>query len=196
VRAAGLLARFGSAPSSVQALVDEAVGAAADTTADTTISTAADGSQTVPPADPAPVSPVDPAPPNPVLMSTEDVGVLAAHVFSACRTANLSACAESIVTLTGLKDRATIDAAVRNASEIAGLCMAAKLPELTAQFVGDGLNPDQVRARLFDRVTQTQARVNSRQPVTGDTVVAAGGPKASSVYAARRASGKPYAKSL
>ncbi|WP_035546372.1 head maturation protease, ClpP-related [Burkholderia sp. 9120] len=186
VRAAGLLARFAAAPSSVQALVDAAV--------DTTVGNP--GSQVTPPVDPVAEPPVDPAPPNPEPPVTEDVGVLAAHVFSACRTAKLSACAESIVTLTGLKDRATIDAAVRNASEIAGLCMAAKLPELTAQFVGDGLNPDQVRARLFDRVTQAQPRVNSRQPVTGDTVVATGGPKASSIYAARKATGSSHAKSL
>ena len=184
--AAGLLARFRNPPEPVQALV------------------AAEGD--APPVDPpAHEPPVDdppppesatkptlpePAPPEPAV-THEEPGVLAAHVFNACRAANLSMCAESIVTLTALKDRATIDAAIRNATDIAGLCLAAKLPELTAQFVGDGLNPDQVRARLFDRVTQSQPRVNNRQqPVShdagGHTQGAAPGPKASSIYAARR----------
>ncbi|WP_035552134.1 head maturation protease, ClpP-related [Burkholderia sp. 9120] len=180
VRAAGLLARFPTAPSPVQALVDEALDPAAGKPE---------------PSPHQPEQPRIPTPdptPDPVAPEPESPGVLAAHVFSACRTANLSACAESIVTLTGLKDRATIDAAVRNASEIAGLCVAAKLPELTAQFVCDGLNADQVRARLFDRVTQAQPRVNSRQPNTGGSganggaVTLTAGPRASSIYAARK----------
>jgi ATP-dependent protease ClpP protease subunit len=179
--AAGLLARFRNPPEPVQALVE--------------------GDGDAPPVDPpaheppvedppAPTPPPEPAPLEPVT-AQEEPGVLAAHVFNACRAANLSMCAESIVTLTALKDRATIDAAIRNATDIAGLCLAAKLPELTAQFVGDGLNPDQVRARLFDRVTHSQPRVNNRQqPVLhdadGHTQGAAPGPKASSIYAARR----------
>ncbi|MFM0250645.1 head maturation protease, ClpP-related [Paraburkholderia sediminicola] len=187
-RSADLLARFQSAPSSVLALVEE--NAEPTTTPSET-----------PPSNPAeavePGSPPSPAPlnPNPVAVR-EEPGVLACHVFSACRAANLSACAESIVTLTALKDRATIDAAIRNAADIAGLCLAAKLPELTAQFVGDGLNPDQVRARLFDRVTQAQPRVNNRQqPVArdagGSAQASKPGLKASSVYAARKGTTKP-----
>ncbi|MDR6408511.1 UNVERIFIED_ORG: ATP-dependent Clp endopeptidase proteolytic subunit ClpP [Burkholderia sp. 1595] len=201
-RAADLLARFQSAPSSVQALVDG--------TDDTT--TTAETPPTVPtnptePTAPGPNPPPADDPPAPAPQDPEPVavqeepGVLAAHVFNACRAANLSMCAESIVTLTALKDRATIDAAIRNATDIAGLCLAAKLPELTAQFVSDGLNPDQVRARLFDRVTQSQPRVNNRQQpvphdtgrsVLGTTQGTTPGPKASSIYAAR----KGVAKSL
>ncbi|AXE92873.1 head maturation protease, ClpP-related [Paraburkholderia terricola] len=202
--AAGLLARFRNPPEPVQALV-EAEGDAPTADPSTADPSTADPSSADPPANDPPVgdppastppepSPPDPAPPEPV-PAPEEAGVLAAHVFNACRAANLSMCAENIVTLTALKDRATIDAAVRNATDIAGLCLAAKLPELTAQFVGDGLNPDQVRARLFDRVTQSQPRVNNRQQpvphaagrsVLGTTQGAAPGPKASSIYAARR----------
>ncbi|MDR6481569.1 head maturation protease, ClpP-related [Paraburkholderia terricola] len=188
--AAGLLARFKNSPEPVQALVE----AESDVpTADPPANDPPVGDPPVgdPPAPtpPEPSSP-DPAPPEPV-PAPEEPGVLAAHVFNACRAANLSMCAESIVTLTALKDRATIDAAIRNAADIAGLCLAAKLPELTAQFVGDGLNPDQVRARLFDRVTQTQPRVNNRQqPVLhdagGSMQGTTPGPKASSIYATRR----------
>ena len=199
MRAADLLARFQSAPSSVQALVDGAENAPGTTVQTQPITPAnppepvAPGSNPLPAIDPPSPAPQDPGP----AAVREDAGVLAAHVFSACRAANLSACAESVVTLTALKDRETIDAAIQNAADIAGLCLAAKLPELTAQFVGDGLNPDQVRARLFDRVTQAQPRVNSRQrPVSGDAGGSAQaskpGPRASSIYALR----KGVAKSL
>ncbi|MDR3386961.1 MAG: ATP-dependent Clp protease proteolytic subunit, partial [Rudaea sp.] len=191
VRAAGLLARFESAPSPVQALVDESLDEALNP--DPPVNPDPDTPTGNPPPDTKtltdPVPPIAPEPP----VQAESPGALAAHVFSACRAVNLSACAESIVTITALKDRTTIDAAIRNASDIAGLCFAAKLPELTAQFVADGLNPDQVRARLFDRVTQAQERVNSRQPPlsndagTSGSAVPPAGPKASSVYAARRA---------
>ncbi|MDR6485389.1 UNVERIFIED_ORG: ATP-dependent protease ClpP protease subunit [Burkholderia sp. 1988] len=188
--AAGLLARFRNPPEPVQALVE------GDGDAPPVDPPAHEPPVDDPPA-PEPATtptPPEPAPPEPVT-AQEEPGVLAAHVFNACRAANLSMCAESIVTLTALKDRTTIDAAIRNATDIAGLCLAAKLPELTAQFVGDGLNPDQVRARLFDRVTQSQPRVNNRQQpaphdagrtVLGTTQGATAGPKASSIYAARR----------
>ncbi|MDR6445586.1 ATP-dependent protease ClpP protease subunit [Paraburkholderia terricola] len=188
--AAGLLARFKNSPEPVQALV-EAEG-------DASSSPPADPPSNDPPGDPPAPIPPEPAPPaeNPPAPASQDPGpvavreepgVLAAHVFNACRAANVSMCAESIVTLTALKDRATIDAAIRNATDIAGLCLAAKLPELTARFVGDGLNPDQVRARLFDRVTQSQPRVNNRQqPAPKDAGRSSTGPKASSIYAARQ----------
>ncbi|WP_244744906.1 head maturation protease, ClpP-related [Paraburkholderia terricola] len=191
--AAGLLARFRNPPEPVQALV-EAEGDALPADPPTADPPANDPAVGDPPAS----TPPEPSPPDP---APEEPGVLAAHVFNACRAANLAMCAESIVTLTALKDRATIDAAIRNATDIAGLCLAAKLPELTAQFVGDGLNPDQVRARLFDRVTQNRPRVNNRQQpvphdagrsVLGTTQGATPGPKASSIYAAR----KGVAKSL
>lgn len=197
--AAGLLARFRNPPEPVQALVEadgDTPPAAAPAASDPPANDPPVGDPPVgdPPTDNPPAS--APQTPDPVV-PPEEPGVLAAHVFNACRAANLSMCAESIVTLTALKDRATIDAAIRNATDIAGLCLAARLPELTAQFVGDGLNPVQVRARLFDRVTQAQPRVNNRQqPVSGDAGRSmqgtSPGPKASSIYAAR----KGVAKSL
>ncbi|SHL20494.1 head maturation protease, ClpP-related [Paraburkholderia terricola] len=198
--AAGLLARFRNPPEPVQALV-EAEGDASSPPADPPSNDppvndppppippepAAPGLNPLPAENPPAPAPQDPGP----VAVREEPGVLAAHVFNACRAANLSMCAESIVTLTALKDRATIDAAIRNATDIAGLCLAAKLPELTAQFVGDGLNPDQVRARLFDRVTQSQPRVNNRQqPAPNDAGRSSTGPKASSIYAARQGATK------
>lgn len=167
-----LLARFAAVPDVVRALVDDELagppqpGAAPDT-----------------PPEPKPdPQPMPPAP---------DVSALASHVFAACRDARLSHCAEAIVTATGLKDRATIDTAIQQAADIAGICLAANVPELTAQFVAGGLTPDHVRARLFERVTASQSRINPRaQPATqNEPTAVANAPRAASIYAARK-SGK------
>ncbi|WP_175739618.1 head maturation protease, ClpP-related [Burkholderia ambifaria] len=135
---------------------------------------------------PAPQPKAKPAP-----QAGPDVAALASHVYAACRDARIEHCAEGIVLATGLRDRATVDAAIRNAQDIAGICLAASLTELTAGFVADGLTPDQVRARLFERVTASQKPINHRAaPVASqDAPVVANAPRAASIYAARK-SGK------
>ncbi|WP_175981416.1 head maturation protease, ClpP-related [Burkholderia sp. BCC1630] len=146
-----------------------------------------EGDGEVPPADPSPQPPQQPPQPP----ATLDVTALAAHVYATCRDARIEHCAEGIVLATGLRDRATVDAAIRSAQDIAGICLAASLTELTAGFVADGLSADQVRARLFERVTASQQRINHRAtPVASqDAPVVANAPRAASIYAARK-SGK------
>ncbi|MGC3025799.1 head maturation protease, ClpP-related [Burkholderia sp. DN3021] len=163
-----LLARFSAVPEVVRALVDAE-------------------EPTEPKVDPVPESKPDPQPVPPA----PGVSALASHVFAACRDASLSHCAEAIVTATGLKDRATVDAAIEQAADIAGICLAASVPDLTAQLVADGLTPDQVRARLFERVTASQTRINPRAQPTArnEPAVVANAPRAASIYAARK-SGK------
>ncbi|RKT99791.1 peptidase S14 [Burkholderia sp. Nafp2/4-1b] len=172
-----LLARFSAVPEVVRALVDE------DESSEPPQPDTPPNTQ--PNTPPEPNSEPQPVPPAP------DVTALASHVFAACRDARLSHCAEAIVTATGLKDRATVDVAIQQAADIAGICLAANVPELTAQFVADGLTPDHVRARLFERVTASQSRINPRaQPAAQDEPpVVANAPRAASIYAARK-SGK------
>ena len=162
--AARLAARFAAVPAEVMAALE--------------------GDGEVPPVN----LPADPTPQSP---ATPDVTALASHVYAACRDARIEHCAEGIVLATGLRDRATVDAAIRGAQDIAGICLAASLTELTAGFVSDGLTPDQVRARLFERVTASQKPINHRSvPVaTQDATVVANAPRAASIYAARK-SGK------
>ncbi|MBR8070196.1 Clp protease ClpP [Burkholderia cenocepacia] len=140
----------------------------------------------VPPVNP----PADLAPqPQPQPPAAPDVAALASHVYAACRDARIEHCAEGIVLATGLRDRTTVDAAIRNAQDIAGICLAASLTELTAGFVSDGLSPDQVRARLFERVTASQKPINNRQPGQSDpeTPQASGRVvRTGNIYAARR----------
>ncbi|MGX7004138.1 head maturation protease, ClpP-related [Caballeronia sp. KNU42] len=175
VRTAELVAKFKSTPTDLQASIDSAE------VPDPTV-----GGD---PPEPEPIDPPPPPPKDPVVLQ-EAPGVLAAHVFSACREAGLLSFAEGIVASTGLKDRATIDSAMVSAREISSLCAAAKLPELAAEFVATGLNTEQVRARLFDCVTnKSTTALNNRQPVV-DLQQQASGPHRTSIYAARRTGAK------
>ncbi|KVX53090.1 head maturation protease, ClpP-related [Burkholderia stagnalis] len=160
--AAPLLAQFSSVPEVVQAAID----AAGDP--------------------PAPV--VEPPAPTPPAPIAPDVGALATHVFNTLRDANLSDCAEGVIAATGLRDRDTVDRAIQNATEIAGICLAANQTDLTAQFVATGLTPDQARARLFDRLTASHQPVNGRPDPQTKPVPQAGGRsvRAAEIYAARR----------
>ncbi|WP_175926064.1 head maturation protease, ClpP-related [Burkholderia cepacia] len=162
--AARLAARYAAVPAEIVAVLE--------------------GDGEVPPVNP----PADPSSQPP---AAPDVTALAAHVYATCRDARIEHCAEGIVLATGLRDRATVDAAIRSAQDIAGICLAASLTELTAGFVADGLTADQVRARLFDRVTASQKPINHRAaPVASqDVPVVANAPRAASIYAARK-SGK------
>lgn len=138
-----------------------------------------------PPAEPpqaaAPAAPVATTPPP-------DAGALAQHAFAACRTAGLPQLAEAVVASSALASTEAIDAVVARAKDIAGLCTAAHLPELAAQFVADGLNADQVRARLYDRVMASSTPgLSNRQPVAGqETTERKTGPHGPSIYSARR----------
>ncbi|KVC74667.1 peptidase S14 [Burkholderia ubonensis] len=163
--AARLAARFSAVPAEIRAVLED------------------DGE--VPPPNPQPNPPADPAPPP---LATPDVTALASHVYAACRDARIEHCAEGIVLATGLRDRATVDAAIRSAQDIAGICLAASLTELTAGFVADGLTPDQVRARLFERVTASQQPVNGRPDPKSTPIPQASGRtvRSSDIYAARR----------
>ncbi|HGL6720946.1 Clp protease ClpP [Burkholderia contaminans] len=162
--AARLAARYAAVPAEIVAVLE--------------------GDGEVPPVNP----PADPSSQPP---AAPDVTALAAHVYATCRDARIEHCAEGIVLATGLRDRVTVDAAIRSAQDIAGICLAASLTELTAGFVADGLTADQVRARLFERMTASQKPINHRAApvVSQDAPVVANAPRAASIYAARK-SGK------
>jgi ATP-dependent protease ClpP protease subunit len=173
VRTAELVAKFKSTPTDLQASIDSAEV------------------PDVPVINDPPPEPKDPPPPKDPVAQQEAPGLLAAHVFSACREAGLLSFAEGIVASTGLKDRATIDAAMVTAREISSVCAAAKLPDLAAEFVATGLSTEQVRARLFERVTnKSTTALNNRQPVV-DLQQQASGPHRTSIYAARKLGAKP-----
>lgn len=140
-------------------------------------------------AEPAePVQPPAPAPQPVATTPLPDAGALAQHAFAACRAAGLPQLAEAVVASSALASKDAIDAVVASAKDIAGLCTAAHLPELTAQFVADGLNADQVRVRLYDRVmAASTAGLSNRQPqASQEPTERKTGPHGPSIYSARR----------
>ena len=62
------------------------------------------------------------------------------------------------------------------AREISGLCVAAKLPEVAADFVTGGLDVEQARARLAERVVAASAaHIDNTQRPQGEQDRTAGG---------------------
>jgi len=177
INAVGRLARYQGAPQAFIEMIEEADASAATTsTTQTTVTPPAGAANEDPPLAPVSTTPVD-------------ATMLATHVFTMCRSAGVSNLAEPIIMSCGLKDQASVDARISSAREIAGLCVAAKLPEATAEYVSSGLNVEQVRARLFDRVTaQAAAPISTHQRPQAESTGAAAGLSSASIYASRRQS--------
>ena len=95
---------------------------------------------------PEPPEPVDP--PAPVL----DAAKLALMVTQGCAAAGISNLVEPLLATTKLESEAVIQAALTKAKALHSLCVAARLPELTGEFVSAGLDEAAVRARLFDKL--------------------------------------------
>ncbi|MFK3680675.1 head maturation protease, ClpP-related [Pseudomonas sp. NPDC088890] len=137
-----------------------------------------------PPAD-------DPATlPEPVEPKPEDSTALALLIAQDCAKAGISNLVEPLIASTKLADMATVQAALTRAKGIRDLCAAARLPELAADYVKAGLEPDAVRARLFEKVVGTGQGIeidNSLPPADDDSEqIKAQLPNPTDIWAARR----------
>lgn len=111
-----------------------------------------------------PAEPVDP--PAPVL----DAAGLALMVTKGCAAAGISNLVDPILAATKLESEAVIQAALTNAKALHGLCVAARLPELTGEFIAAGLDEAAVRARLFDKLVSSGGgfEINNSLPLDDD----------------------------
>ena len=98
-----------------------------------------------------PSEPVDPPEPAPVL----DAAGLALMVTKGCAAAGISNLVDPILASTKLESEAVVTAALTKAKALHGLCVAARLPELTGEFLAAGLDEAAVRARLFDKLVSS-----------------------------------------
>ena len=96
----------------------------------------------VPPADEPPATPV----PQP------NAAALVSRIIKGCADAGISNLVEVLSMSGDLKDEASVDAAIARAKAVRELCVSARLPELAADYVKAGLEPEAVRARLFDKL--------------------------------------------
>ena len=109
---------------------------------------------------------VDPPEPAPVL----DAAGLALMVTKGCAAAGISNLVEPLLATTRLESEAVVTAALTNAKTLHGLCVAARLPELTAEFISAGLDESAVRARLFDKLVSSGGgfEINNSLPLDND----------------------------
>ena len=113
-----------------------------------------------------PSEPVVPPESAPVL----DAAGLALMVTKGCAAAGISNLVEPLLATTRLESEAVVTAALTNAKTLHGLCVAARLPELTAEFISAGLDESAVRARLFDKLVSSGGgfEINNSLPLDND----------------------------
>lgn len=129
-------------------------------------------------------------PPASTKSEVADSTALALMITQGCAKAGISNLAETLIASTKLTDAATVQAALSQAKGIHDLCVAARLPELTKGYVTDGLDPDAVRARLFEKLVSSGKgfEIDNSLPPADDEQdpVKAQLPNPTNIWAARR----------
>lgn len=109
-------------------------------------------------------------PPEPDPAPVLDAAKLALMVTQGCAAAGISNLVEPLLAATKLESEAVIQAALIKAKALHGLCVAARLPELTGEFITAGLDEAAVRARLFDKLVGSGGgfEINNSLPLDDD----------------------------
>ncbi|WP_236217098.1 head maturation protease, ClpP-related [Pseudomonas rhodesiae] len=109
-------------------------------------------------------------PPEPDPTPVLDAAKLALMVTQGCAAAGIANLVDPILAATKLESEAVIQAALTNAKALHGLCVAARLPELTGEFITAGLDEAAVRARLFDKLVGSGGgfEINNSLPLDDD----------------------------
>ena len=140
------------------------------------------------PLEPEPTS--EPIPPEPEKPPIVDSAKLALLITQSCTAAGISNLIEALISTTKLADEATVNAALTNAKAVRDLCVAARLPEFTQEFVAAGLSAEAVRGRLFDKLVSGGGfEIDNSLPISDDPApkIQAKQPDNNAIYAARRA---------
>jgi len=150
------------------------------------------------PPEPAPEPTPEPIAPEPEKPPIADSAKLALLITQSCNTAGISNLIESLITSTKLADEATVNAALTNAKAVRDLCVAARLPEFTQEFVAAGLSAEAVRGRLFDKLVSGGGfEIDNSLPINDDPVpkIQAKQPDPPSIWAARQSAQSGQSKS-
>ncbi|MGA5721509.1 head maturation protease, ClpP-related [Pseudomonas atacamensis] len=101
------------------------------------------------PPEPDPeLEPVDP----PLVPPVVDSAKLALMITQRCTAAGISNLVEPLLNSTQLESEEIVLAGLARAKSVNDLCVAARLPEFSAEYVSAGLDAAAVRARLFDKI--------------------------------------------
>jgi ATP-dependent protease ClpP protease subunit len=133
------------------------------------------------------LEPVEPPLVPPVVDSTK----LALMVTQRCTAAGISNLIEPLLKSTQLESEEVVLAGLARAKAINDLCVAARLPEFSAEYVAAGLDAPAVRARLFDKIVTSGKgfEIDNSMPLADDLAakVLAKQPDPNSIWAARQA---------
>ncbi|MBD8791198.1 Clp protease ClpP [Pseudomonas syringae] len=131
------------------------------------------------------------AEPAPVKPTGDVASSLALMITQSCKDAGISNLVDSIISSSKLASEEVVKAAIGQAKDIHNLCVAARLPELSEEYVTAGLDATAVRARLFEKVVGSGngLEINSSLPIEDDpeNKPKARQPDVQSIYASRRA---------
>ena len=138
------------------------------------------------PPEPTP-EPIEPKPEKPPVVDSAKLALL---ITQSCNTAGISNLVEALINTTKLADEVTVNTAITNAKAVRDLCVAARLPEFTQEFVSAGLTAEAVRGRLFDKLVSGGGfEIDNSLPINDDPApkTQAKQPDTNAIYAARRA---------
>ncbi|RON24411.1 MULTISPECIES: head maturation protease, ClpP-related [Pseudomonas] len=126
-------------------------------------------------------------PPAPVVDSAK----LALLITQRCAESGISNLVAPLLSSTQLESEEIVLAGLTRAKAVHDLCVAARLPELSADYVAAGLDEPAVRARLFDKIVSSGNgfEIDNSVPLDDDPApkVQAKQPNPSSIWAARSA---------
>lgn len=132
------------------------------------------------------LDPVDP----PAGLPVSDSAKLALMITQRCAEAGISNLIEPLLSSTKLESEAIVQAGLTRAKAVNDLCVAARLPEFSAEYVSAGLDAAAVRARLFDKIVGSGKgfEIDNSLPLEADKPdkVLAQLPNPSSIWSARR----------
>lgn len=133
------------------------------------------------------LGPIDP----PLVPPVVDSAKLALMITQRCTAAGISNLVESLLSSTQLESEEIVLAGLARARAVNDLCVAARLPEFSAEYVAAGLDAAAVRARLFDKIVTSGKgfEIDSSLPLDDDPApkVLAKQPDPNSIWAARQA---------
>jgi hypothetical protein len=133
------------------------------------------------------LDPVDP----PLVPPVVDSAKLALMISQRCTAAGISNLIEPLLSSTQLESEEIVLAGLARAKAVNDLCVAARLPEFSAEYVAAGLDAAAVRARLFDKIVTSGKgfEIDNSLPLDDDPApkVLAKQPDPTSIWASRQA---------
>jgi len=127
----------------------------------------------------------------PLVPVVVDSAKLALMITQRCTAAGISNLVEPLLSSTQLESEEIVLAGLTRAKAVNDLCVAARLPEFSAEYVAAGLDAAAVRARLFDKIVTSGKgfEIDNSLPLADDPApkVLAKQPDPTSIWASRQA---------